>query len=309
MNNPIALFCFNRPFHTYRTIKSLATNDEAINTDLIAFIDGARQQSDLTHINSVEKILLSNSKFFKSVTVNKSSLNLSSAQNIRKGVSKVLSNFESIIVLEDDILVSRFFISFMNEGLKKYKNIKNVWHINGYNYPINFYSKDQCYFSRLMQCWGWATWKDRWEQFIEDPLITDTNYIFSIFNKEMRKELDLRCKNSFFWSQITSNHRNKINTWAIFWYCFIFTNKGLCLTPLKSLTQNIGLDNSGVNCSQDIFPNQELNNFKIQNFPNEIHENKNYLKKTSSFLDSRYNLIRRCITKFNSIIKSLESYK
>ena len=81
----------------------------------------------------------------------------------------------------------------------------------------------------------------------------------------MRKELDLGCKNSFFWSQITSNHRNKINTWAIFGIV-LFLQIRLCLTPLKSLTQNIGLDNSGVNCSQDIFPNQELNNFKIQIF-------------------------------------------
>ena len=308
MITPVAFFCFNRPFHTYKTIKSLALNDEAIKTDLIAFVDGARKQSDQILINSVEKILLSNAIFFKSITINKSPVNLSSALNIRNGVSKILSNYESVIVLEDDIEVSKYFLAFMNEGLQRYKDMKNVWHINGYNFPINIYGNEECYFSRLMQCWGWATWRDRWDQFIEEPLMNDTNYIFSIFTKQMRKELDLNCKNSFFWSQVTANHFNKISTWAIFWYCFIFINKGLCLTPFKSLTKNIGFDNSGVNCRQDIFPNKDVNDLKILKFPTEMYENKKCLEKTAAYLDSRYNLVRRLNLKFRSILKNFKSF-
>ena len=54
----------------------------------------------------------------------------------------------------------------MNNSLKIYKDEKKVWHINGFNYPIKFEGDFECFFMRSMQCWGWATWKDRWEIFI-----------------------------------------------------------------------------------------------------------------------------------------------
>ena len=51
------------------------------------------------------------------------------------------------------------------------------------------------------------------------------------------------------YSQILKNASRKINTWAIFWYATIFIKKKLCCNPLKSYVRNIGMDGSGMHCS------------------------------------------------------------
>jgi len=77
----------------------------------------------------------------------------------------LLNEYGKIIVLEDDLLTSPYFLKFMNEALEYYKNEKKVWHISGWNYPINNEGLDDVFFWRTMNCWGWATWADRWQYF------------------------------------------------------------------------------------------------------------------------------------------------
>ena len=307
MYAPIAFFCFNRPYHTYRSIINLSQNKEAKDTDLIAFLDGPREAKELIKVESVEKILISNSHLFKSFKIIKSSKNLSSALNIRKGVTEVLSKYKSVIVMEDDILVSKNFLHYMNASLEKYENYKDVWHINGYNYPLKTKNHDY-YFIRLMHCWGWATWQDRWTEFLANPLANDPYYINSIFNKKMRRDLDLNSKGNF-WSQIEANRSKKINTWAIYWYCFIFYKKGLCLSPSLSHTKNIGLDGSGENCSgTSKINNQILNNNSSINFPNEIRENEQAIKEIKEFIDNRYSYHIRLYSKLKIILNKIKFY-
>ena len=182
MKSPIAFFAFNRPYHTNETLKSLSLNSEAKQTDLYAFIDGPRKISEIQLIDNVEKIIKSFANKFKSVAVYRSEVNQGGAINQKRGISKVLSEFESVISLEDDICVSKHFLSYMNNALKIYKDEKKVWHINGFNYPIKFEGDFECFFMRSMQCWGWATWKDRWEIFTGDPLSCDPYYLIATFS-------------------------------------------------------------------------------------------------------------------------------
>ncbi len=293
MNIPVAFFAYNRPFHTYRTLKYLSLNKEAISTDIYAFIDGKKKNSEIHLINNVEKIINSFLPNFRNIEIHRSHENLSCGINIKNGVTKVLRNYESVIVLEDDIIVSEFFLSYMNRALNLYKNEKEVWHINGFNFPIKNNSELDCFFSRLMQCWGWATWSDRWNQFIEDPLASDPYFLMEIFNKSMIKKLNFDLKKNLFWSQVEENANGKLNnTWAIFWYCFIFKNNGLCLTPKISLTRNVGHDGSGIHSTFDReLLSSQIKDNEIINFPNFKQEDyyslnliRKYLKKKNSFL-------------------------
>jgi hypothetical protein len=93
-----------------------------------------------------------------------------------------------------------------------------------------------------MNCWGWATWDDRWNYFEKNP-------------KKNMNEWDSETKNAFnlngygdFLDQVKMNLNGARETWAVFWYATIFKKSGLCLNPAKSLVKNIGLDGSGENC-------------------------------------------------------------
>ena len=99
-----------------------------------------------------------------------------------------------------------------------------------------------------MNCWGWATWADRWEK-----LNTDSEEIISIFSKNDIYQFNLEGSHNFF-RQIIENRFGFLETWAIFWYATIFKSNGLCLMPLISLVSNKGNDGSG-----ERFGNQNVN--------------------------------------------------
>ena len=133
----------------------------------------------------------------------------------------------------------------MNDALKFYENEKKVWHISAHS-EINFKEREnEIYLWRLMNCWGWATWKDRWDYYEKNP-----KSLINEFNSEMVKKFDLN-ESGIFWSQVIANATQEIDTWAIFWYATIFKHQGLCVSPFYSYSANIGFDGSGVHCGLD----------------------------------------------------------
>ncbi len=308
MTSPIAFFAFNRPYHTLQTLNSLCNNEEIYQTDFYAFIDGPRKNSEIQLIDNVEKLIRSFESKFKSLTVFRSAVNLGGAISQKSGITKVLSENEYVISIEDDVCVSKYFLSYMNNALQIYKNSKEVWHINGFNYPVKFDGEFECFFMRSMQCWGWATWKDRWNIFIEDPLSCDPYYLKANFTKKMIKEFDINVRKSIFWSQVEDNASGKLNnTWDIFWYGFIFRNSGLCLTPKISMTRNIGHDGSGVHSTFDKdYIDSKLNHVKVSKFPKKIEEDIYCLEQIRKYLNKKNRLIPRLVNKVLLVIKSLK---
>ena len=309
MTSPIAFFAFNRPYHTLETLNSLCNNREISQTDFYAFIDGPRKTSEIQLIDNVEKIIRSFESKFKSLTINRSEINLSGAINQKRGITKVLSENESVISIEDDIYVSKYFLAYMNNALKIYKDSKDVWHINGFNYPIKFDGDFECFFMRSMQCWGWATWKDRWKNFIDDPLSCDPYYLKGIFTKKMINEFDLNVRRSINWSQVEDNASGKLNnTLAIFWYGFIFLKKGLCLTPKISMTKNIGHDGSGIHSYLDNeCASATINNSEVTKFPNLIEENIYCLNQIRKYLNKKNRLLTRLRNKAFFVFQYLKN--
>lgn len=238
---PVVLFVYARADHTQLTLNALAANPEAKETDLIIYADAARHDKDAAAVQAVRAVI-SNVRGFKSVTLHLREKNVGLARNIIEGVSNVTQQYGRVIVLEDDIVTSPAFLGFMNAALDKYQTKPNVWHISGWNYPIETDGLDDAFFWRLMNCWGWATWVDKWQHFNKDP-----QRLIDSWSDKQKHYFDLD-GSGVFWSQVTNNQIGKINTWAIFWYATIYENRGLCLNPSKSYVDNIGLDGSGVHC-------------------------------------------------------------
>ena len=74
----------------------------------------------------------------------------------------------------------------MNLSLNTFENSKNVWHIGGWQYPIGFgKSGPKFLFYRLMNCWGWGTWKDRWQHYEKNP-----KKLINLFNSKLIHEFN-----------------------------------------------------------------------------------------------------------------------
>jgi hypothetical protein len=263
---PVALFCYARPDHTRRTLDALARNTMAGQTDLIVFQDGLRSDTDRTAHAQVTPIV-ERTRGFRSLRIVRRPRNLGLADNIADGVTQAVSEYGRVIVMEDDLVTAPGFLAFLNAGLERYAQDERVWHISGWSYPIAPDGLGDCYFQRVMNCWGWATWADRWSFFSRDPAAAAAR-----FDKDAQRRFNLDDAHDFH-AQIRQNLNGSRRTWAIFWYETIFRHHGLCLNPAQSLVLNIGHDGSGENCGDTIDQAAPPDKIADWQFPDLVAEN------------------------------------
>lgn len=255
--SPIVIFSYNRVAKIKKLINSLKKNKEFKNSKIYIFQDNYKKKDEKKNIRKIMKVkkYLSNLKY-ENINVSFRKTNYGLAKNITSGVSKIFKRYEKIIVLEDDLLVSKNFLKFMNDALNFYQNKKKIWHISGWSYDIseiNNLNFDN-YFLSFPSSWGWATWKNRWKYFNKNPA--------NIIKKENIKSINrFNLDNSYnFFSQIERNFLKEINTWAVFWYYNMFKKKKLCVYPKNNLIINTGFDKNATNTKNinRLFVNKKL---------------------------------------------------
>jgi hypothetical protein len=238
---PIALFVYNRIQHTQQTIESLQKNELAVDSELFIFSDGPRSGPNKMKVQKVREYLKSLSGF-KKISIIERDNNLGLAQSVIAGVSNIVVTFGRIIVLEDDMITSPYFLRFMNDALELYKAEDKVISIHGYVYPV----KDELpstFFLRGADCWGWGTWKRGWDLFEPDGRLL----LHELQKRKLRKRFDFN--GAFSYTQMLKDQINgKIDSWAIRWHASGFLKDKLTLYPGTSLIRNIGLDATGTHC-------------------------------------------------------------
>lgn len=274
---PIVLFVYDRLWHLRQTVDSLKKNSLAKESELIIFSDAPRDKKSEAKVMAVRDYLETINEF-KKVTIHNRKDNFSPSKNIIEGVTEVINDYGKIIVLEDDLCVSQYFLNFMNEALLFYENEQKVISICGYMYPVQI--KDcETLFLRIPDCWGWATWKRGWNLFE-----SNAEKLFQGLNaKKLIGKFDLN--GGYAYSKLLKKQfGKKIFSWAICWYATSLLNEKISLYPFKSLVQNIGFDNSGTNCGYnagfavDIFQ-ERINIFNIP-----LKEDQNAIRRISMFL-------------------------
>lgn len=239
---PIALFVFRRLEHVRLTVEALAANELASESQLYIFCDGPRSAQDEAAVNSVRDYVKTVSGFSR-VTVIEREDNIGLAQSIISGVTDVVSRHGRIIVVEDDLITSKFFLRYMNDGLGLYEHDERVASIHGYIYPISRTVADT-FFLRGADCWGWATWNRAWAKFEPDA----KTLLNRIGQKDLAHEFDMDGSYGFH-AMLRDYAEGRNNSWAIRWHASAFLENMLTLYPGQSLVNNIGLDDSGTHCT------------------------------------------------------------
>lgn len=163
---PIALFVYNRLQHTRQTVEALVKNDLAAESELFVFSDGPRSEGDRESVEAVRKYLASINDF-KLITVVERETNFGCAASIIGGITEIVNRYGQIIIVEDDIVTSPYFLRYMNEALEFYRDEERVVCIHGYLYPVKKKLPDT-FFLKGADIWGWATWKRGWDLYEND---------------------------------------------------------------------------------------------------------------------------------------------
>jgi glycosyltransferase involved in cell wall biosynthesis len=243
---PIALFTYNRPWHTRQTVEALQRNDLAADGELIIYSDGPRTESDRKQVEEVRRYLNSITGF-RRVTVVERSRNLGLAASVMDGVTETVNRFGRVVVLEDDLVVSAHFLEYMNTALTLFQDATRVMQISGHMFRVDFSEGiADSFFLPYTTTVGWGTWRRAWDVF--DPGMKGV----SLLERDRRARQAFDMEGTYpYYEMIIDQRTGKIDSWGIQWYLSVFSSRGIVLHPKHSLVRHIGFDEGATHAKRD----------------------------------------------------------
>ncbi|MFT4031272.1 MAG: glycosyltransferase [Siphonobacter sp.] len=242
---PILLFVYKRLDTLQYTVESLKANLLAKNSELYIYSDAYKSETDKKGVEDVRQFIKS-IQGFKSVHIVESIDNKGLAKSIIYAVSEIINQYGKVIVLEDDLLLSSNFLTFMNKSLDFYENNPKVYSISGFMFDIDLkkhYSYD-VFFTKRHCSWGWAMWKDRWNRI--DWEVKDFQEFMDNFSMQ-KKFNDIGADLTY---SLKRQQKGEINSWAIRCNYQQFKEQTYTVYPLKSKVDNLGFGDDATHTKQ-----------------------------------------------------------
>ncbi|MBE5969036.1 MAG: glycosyltransferase family 2 protein [Lachnospiraceae bacterium] len=173
---PVAVFAYNRKNEIVRIMDALKNNTGAKETEVYVFSNAPVEgkEGDKEIVEEIRAELEKYKDSFKDYHLVKREINEGPNGNMVPGIDEVIRKHGRVIVLEDDILTAKGFLTFMNQALDEYEDDKEVFSICGYN-PVKDdpkVGKDSFSYDAF-RSWGYGLWLDRWESFSMDEKTVD----------------------------------------------------------------------------------------------------------------------------------------
>ena len=302
LTTPVAFIIFNRPDTTERVFAEIA---KAKPPKLLVVGDGARTSREGEAIKvAATRAIIDRVDWPCEVLTNFSEINLGCKRRVSSGLDWVFEQVEEAIILEDDCLPHPSFFRFCEEMLLCYRNDQRVAHINGNNLHFGKrQNNDSYYFSCFVHVWGWASWRDRWQNDYDVsmtswPHIRDENRVEDwTANRALQKYLI---------NVFELCHLCKVDTWDYQWSYGARINGRLSVLPNGNLISNIGF---GLDATHTVVGDSVLANMLVEemNFPlNHPHG-----VFASRLMDEEYatrflivSLFQRVINKIKRLLRS-----
>lgn len=251
MPAPIAVFAFNRADNLARPLRALSENELADQSSLTIFCDGPRTEEERQKTDAVRRIARAASGFAE-VTVIEREENRGLKNSLIAGISAILEAHDRIIVVEDDILTSPYFLKYMNDALDCYADVPNVGSVSGYCVKHRCPAPPETFFLRGGECWGWATWRDRWRLYSPDGAAL----LRELRRRKMTRAFDFDgcCPSTKILEDAVAG---RVDSWFMMWTATLFLRGLYTLYPSRSLVLNIGFA-SGTHSHNATHTQQEL---------------------------------------------------
>lgn len=275
---PVIVFVYNRVDKAKKTLESLDNNFLAKESDLYIFSDGPKNENDIDKVQNVRKYIkqFSCSSYFKKIEIIESQENKGLAKSIIGGVSEIISKYNKVIVIEDDLICSDNLLNFMNDSLDFYQENKDIWSISGYTYPLNSLKNyaSSVYLTYRGSSWGWATWKDRW-----DTVNWNMDYFPKLLLNPIKMS-NLKKAGSDLYQMLYYQYKGNIDSWAVRWVYNQTQQRKYTVYPTETFIYNIGLDGSGthkVGDGNDIYDSLTGHEYILNDVMLEKRINKEFL--------------------------------
>ena len=235
LNTPVAFIIFNRPDTTARVFAEIS---KARPPKLLVVGDGPRaHKAGEADRVAATRAIIEQVDWPCEILTNFSEINLGCKKRVSSGIDWIFKQVDEAIILEDDCLPDPSFFRFCQEMLERYRSDARVGMISGDNFQIGRApGKDSYYFSKYTHIWGWASWRDRWQDYDVNmsvwPQVRDQGRL---------EDLVLEKSEAPYWQSIFEHvYRGEIDTWDYQW-CFANLAMGrVNIIPSVNLISNIG---------------------------------------------------------------------
>jgi len=264
---PIAVFAYKRPEHLQRTLEALHRDPLFGRSPVHIYCDGARNEADAEQVSQTRDVARRFATPLTRLVVR--DFNQGLRKSIVAGVSELTEAHGRVIVVEDDLVVSDQFLSFMNAALDRYADNDRVDQVSGHQFPVSLPRGGAPLFLPFTTTWGWATWKRAWRHFDAaaegyDDLCKD---------RALRRRFDLDGSYPYF-RMLQRQRAGEIDSWGILWYLTMFRRQRLAVFPRQSLVRNEGFDGTGTHCPRGSGATSPLTRWaelRCDRLPSETH--------------------------------------
>lgn len=235
---PIVVFAYKRPMQLRRMLDGLALNDLAKESGLIIYCDGPRSDASDSDRASIEEVraCAHAADGFANVEVIEATVNKGLARSVIDGVTTAVEKYGRTIVVEDDAVLSPFFLRYMNDALDTYAANDAVFSVGAWNYYAGPKTLADTYFIRYPDSLAWATWKRSWTLFEKDG----KKLIDALMKRDLLQRLDGDGQVGYFSAMLKAQVDGRIDSWAIRWTASCILHEKLNIFPKYSVALNKG---------------------------------------------------------------------
>lgn len=258
---PVLVVGFNRPLMIRETLQNLIVCNEIDKHEVFVCVDGPRSISDESKVDEVLSVIEEVcNKGNISPRIIKRKENFGGVKNMRSAIDEMLDSYGRVIVVEDDILVSKTFLQYMESALRHFENDSRIWAINGYldfkcrvpkSWPAGYF------FAPRHSAWGWATWKSRWRAVDFDIADWRSDRTDPSVCEELKKAGGDVVR------MLDAQMAGLLNAWDVQCTYYMRKNGMYTIRPRMSLTKNNGFGTECEHCStrSPCYSKQEYFNF------------------------------------------------
>lgn len=233
---PIAVFAYNRPDKLAAMLSSLQQCRGIEEAPVTVFVDGPRNQRDAVSVKAVQDVISGFSS--PNVSTRLRQKNLGLRRSIFSGVSEILEKSETVIVLEDDLVLSPIALEYFNRALAHYADVERVWSIAGYAYDVPaLRDASSTVALPFAHPWGWATWRRAWRTFD----LANRPTVEQLEAQAFRSAFDMNGLYPFS-RQLKNSIDGRVDSWFIHWYFTVFQNGGVSIFPPRRVLDNFGFN-------------------------------------------------------------------
>jgi hypothetical protein len=238
MRTEVILLLYNRPEHSLAVLDSLV--QEGV-THVRAFMD----YTDEPRVRVVQEELLERMRERRTISVelHRHTRRMGLARSVRFALDAVLSEADAAVVLEDDCVVRPGGMDFFREGLAALRYDRRVRSLCGYLFPCPFIrSPSEPLLLRRFCTWGWATWRDRWQEYDPDLIrVLGRLSLRGLTSGDIASDIEALCGSRDYLE-------SKADIWSVSWILEHYATGTFCVYPCDSMIDNIGFDGTGLNC-------------------------------------------------------------